>query len=137
MNSTSKVSKLRQARIARGFTLAQLAQLVGISHPTLSNYEKGTSVPSPAIFRKIQRVLNIDNAYNEFFSHAKHTGRRKKYKTGEKCKYDGCSKPPEANGLCMNHYVSIWKKKKRIETNRLLHNAWQALAEAQKERVPK
>lgn len=124
-------SVLRTARIARGFTLIQLAKLVGVGYATLSAYEAGTSVPSPKTFKKLKLVLKLGGEHSDFFSHIKRTGRKKKYQPGVTCTHEGCHRVPAAKGLCMTHYVNIWRKKKAREQKRMMHVVCEALAQSQ------
>lgn len=45
---------IAEARRARGYTQAQFAQLLRVSHTTLSNLERGKSVASETLQRAIQ-----------------------------------------------------------------------------------
>ena len=51
-------SRLKMARISRGFSLADLENLIGVSKQFLSQCELGTVSPSGAVIRKITEVLN-------------------------------------------------------------------------------
>ena len=39
---------LKRYRLFRGYTQAKLAERVGVKNTTISNYEKGVSLPDPA-----------------------------------------------------------------------------------------
>jgi len=51
--------RLRDAREVRGMSAASLADCIGISRQSVSQYEKGKQAPSPEILRKISETLNI------------------------------------------------------------------------------
>ena len=46
-------AKLKEARVARGLSLAQLSKLIGISSQAISQFEKGETKPSPATLIKL------------------------------------------------------------------------------------
>ena len=47
----------------RGYTQEEAARLIGISHDTLSNYERGKSFPDVPIIKKIEEVYKV--SYND------------------------------------------------------------------------
>lgn len=51
--------KIKEARVARGLSLAQLSELVGVSSQAISQYEKGDSTPNPSIVLKLVDVLDF------------------------------------------------------------------------------
>ncbi|TIC81930.1 helix-turn-helix domain-containing protein [Nocardioides sp. GY 10127] len=51
--------RLRALRRARGMTLVQLAELAGLSHPFLSQLERGLARPSMASLERISRALGL------------------------------------------------------------------------------
>ncbi|NER82648.1 MAG: ImmA/IrrE family metallo-endopeptidase [Leptolyngbya sp. SIO1D8] len=51
--------KLREAREARGYTGVLLAEQIGVTRATISNYENGKRTPTPEIFEKICEVLKF------------------------------------------------------------------------------
>ncbi|WHH59191.1 XRE family transcriptional regulator [Petroclostridium sp. X23] len=70
-------ARIRQARISRGLSLSDLADLVGVTKQAISQYELGSSEPSEAIMFKIMDILNypivffqkpIDSRYNNYSS---------------------------------------------------------------------
>jgi hypothetical protein len=111
----------------------QLSKLVGVGYATLSAYEAGISVPASKTFKKLKLVLKLNGEHSDFFSHVKRTGRKKKYQPGAICTHEGCDRIPAAKGLCMTHYVNIWRKKKVQEQKRMMHVVCEALAKSQKE----
>ncbi|THF73271.1 helix-turn-helix domain-containing protein [Cohnella fermenti] len=52
-------ARLTQAREARGYTLSQLSEAVGISHQAISKYENNLSQPSFDMLEKISDTLNM------------------------------------------------------------------------------
>ena len=48
---------LRETRTAAGLTQTALAHRVGLSRPTIHNYEAGKTYPSPDIYRSLIDVL--------------------------------------------------------------------------------
>lgn len=48
---------VRAARIAAGFTQADLAQRAAVRQPNLSAYENGRRTPSPVVLERIRRAL--------------------------------------------------------------------------------
>lgn len=55
--------QLKRARLARGFTMTELAELVGVSKQAISNYEKGENIPSAEVFAKIKQVLGFPTQF--------------------------------------------------------------------------
>jgi len=126
-------SKLKNARISLGFTLKQVSRLLGICYPTLSAYEGGTSVPSPEVFSKLQRILHLKEPYEAYFDHPKCPRRKKIYGEGSRCTIPGCDRIPAAKGMCMSHYVKLWKARIKQEQARLLYLTQQRLAEYERQ----
>lgn len=54
---------LKAVRVMRGYTQEEAARLIGISHDTLSNYERGKSFPDVPIIKKIEEVYKV--SYND------------------------------------------------------------------------
>lgn len=50
---------LKSARVNKGLTQAQAAELIGITTDTLSNYERGKSYPDVPIIQKIEKVYGV------------------------------------------------------------------------------
>jgi transcriptional regulator with XRE-family HTH domain len=48
---------LRKARLARGYTQDELAQLMGVDRTTISKYESGSRAPSIGVLIQIGRLL--------------------------------------------------------------------------------
>lgn len=63
-NSVIKPDRIRQARIARGYSLVELSEQVGVSKQAISQYEKGVSKPSDEIVRRLVDSLSLP--YNYF-----------------------------------------------------------------------
>ena len=52
--------RLREARVSRGMTQAELAERIGVVKSTVAGYETGRSEPNMEKFAQIMAVLNID-----------------------------------------------------------------------------
>jgi putative transcriptional regulator len=50
---------LRQARVAMGWTQAELAERVGVSRKTINTVENGVFVPSTVLALKLARALGV------------------------------------------------------------------------------
>ena len=57
--------KIRNARKAQGFTQRQLAEKIGVSNTSISNWEKGFSRPDADLIQKLCRVLRLQP--NDFY----------------------------------------------------------------------
>ncbi|MDD3839226.1 MAG: XRE family transcriptional regulator [Clostridia bacterium] len=55
--------RLRQARIIRGLTIQELADKIGVTRQSVSQYELGQSNPSSVVLRKIIMVLNFPKGF--------------------------------------------------------------------------
>lgn len=53
--------QIREARLKRGLTQEQLAELVGVHPRTYKNYETGKTVPRIPIIRKLCIALNTSS----------------------------------------------------------------------------
>lgn len=51
--------KIKEARMARGFNITELAEKVGVTRQTISKYECGELNPSAIVLRKISEALNL------------------------------------------------------------------------------
>ena len=51
--------KLRELRKQRGYTQQELADIVGVSNVSLSNYERGTQMPDVLTLTKIANALGV------------------------------------------------------------------------------
>lgn len=51
--------KIKEARVARGLSLAQLSKLVGVSSQAIDQYEKGVCTPSSAVMLKLVEALDF------------------------------------------------------------------------------
>ena len=56
-------SKLKKARICKGYTQESLAKKLGVSKVTICGYEKGTRVPSLNIFSELLDILEVEPNY--------------------------------------------------------------------------
>jgi putative transcriptional regulator len=52
-------NRVRAAREARGWTQAQLAELIGVSRKTVNTVENGVFIPSTVIALKMARALGV------------------------------------------------------------------------------
>ena len=52
-------NRLREARIAAGWTQAELAERVGVSRKTINTVENGVFVPSTVLALKLARALSM------------------------------------------------------------------------------
>lgn len=55
------MTDIKLARIERGLTQEQLAEMVGVSVMAISNYETGKRVPTAEVLSKIKAVLGMDD----------------------------------------------------------------------------
>lgn len=53
---------LEAARVNKGLTQKEAAELIGVSKDTLSNYERGKSYPDIPVLKKIEEIYGI--SYN-------------------------------------------------------------------------
>lgn len=51
--------RLRQARIDKGMNQEELAGAIGLTQASISQFEKGLRMPTPANIRKFAQILNI------------------------------------------------------------------------------
>lgn len=63
---------LKSARVNKGLTQVQAAELIGITPDTLSNYERGKSYPDVPIIQKMERVYGV--SYSELIFLPKENG---------------------------------------------------------------
>lgn len=56
-------ARLEQAREARGMTAVHLADLVGVTPQTISQYEHSVQTPRPEVTDKLSTCLNVNRAY--------------------------------------------------------------------------
>ncbi len=52
-------NRLRDARVAAGWTQAELAERVGVSRKTINTVENGVFVPSTVLALKLARALGV------------------------------------------------------------------------------
>jgi putative transcriptional regulator len=52
-------NRLREARLAAGWTQAELAERVGVSRKTINTVENGVFVPSTVLALKLARALDM------------------------------------------------------------------------------
>ena len=51
--------RLREARIDRGMNQGELADAIGLTQASISQFEKGLRMPTPANIRKFAQILDI------------------------------------------------------------------------------
>ncbi len=51
--------RLRRARINKGMSQVELARAIGLTQASISQFEKGLRMPTPANIRKFAQILNI------------------------------------------------------------------------------
>ena len=51
--------RLRKARIDRGMNQEQLARAIGLTQASISQFEKGLRMPTPANIRKFAQILDL------------------------------------------------------------------------------
>ncbi len=56
--SGSLVNRLRDARVAAGWTQAELAEQIGVSRKTINTVENGVFVPSTVLALKLARAFD-------------------------------------------------------------------------------
>ena len=56
-------ARLRRARLAKGMTIARLAEIARLSVSTVTDAEGGHVMPSLPVLRKLSRVLGVSIAY--------------------------------------------------------------------------
>jgi transcriptional regulator with XRE-family HTH domain len=54
--------KLRRARHRKGYSLREMARLVGVDHNVLWEYERGRRSPQPRSIRKLAETLEVEVA---------------------------------------------------------------------------
>ena len=53
---------LKAARVNKNLTQKEAAKLIGISEPSLSNYESGKTFPSVPVIKRIEEVYGVTYA---------------------------------------------------------------------------
>jgi transcriptional regulator with XRE-family HTH domain len=66
LSSLSICVRLRDARLARGLTLEQLAHLAGITGAAVSYIENGKTVPRADTIERLARALNVPRSWLAF-----------------------------------------------------------------------
>lgn len=54
------MKSLRRARTEAGFTIADASKKLGVTPQTLSNYERGISLPDVRIIKRIEDLYSIE-----------------------------------------------------------------------------
>ena len=68
---------LKAARINKNLTQREAALLIGVSVPTIANYEKGASFPDVPTIMKIEEVYGLPYSEINFFPQKKVNQRRR------------------------------------------------------------
>lgn len=55
--------RIKQARVSRGLSMVELADLVSVSKQAISQYEMGKNAPSKAILNSIASVLKYPTSF--------------------------------------------------------------------------
>lgn len=56
-------SRIKQSRLLRGYTQAQLAEKLNMTEANLSSYERGKSKPPLTVLERISEILNVKTNY--------------------------------------------------------------------------
>lgn len=56
-------SRIKQARVSRGYSMGELGDLVGVSRQAISKYEIGTYTPTEAVLSRIASVLRYEISF--------------------------------------------------------------------------
>ena len=56
-------SRIKQARVSRGYSMADLGDLVGVSRQAISKYEIGTYTPTEAVLNRIASALRYEISF--------------------------------------------------------------------------
>lgn len=52
--------QIRSARIAKGYSIRKMARLVGVSRPSIHNWESGEFHPRPHSARRLEALLGVE-----------------------------------------------------------------------------
>jgi len=99
-----KIKEFFDARKRHGLSLRQLAKLLGVSHEAVASYERGKYPPRKEVWIRVQEVLGMEGAVEDFWGRKSGTLSNARYDSDDRCKIDGCTKRPVAKGLCRVHY---------------------------------
>lgn len=103
---------LKELRQAKGLSVRQLSNLIGVSRQTICHYEADKCMPPEDIWVKLVDALGLEGIKREDLFRPRRPS-RKYFEGKDKCSAPGCDKVPVSNGLCVNHYVTSWRRKKR------------------------
>lgn len=56
-------TRIKTARLNRGFSQARLAEETGVSQPTIANWENGSHIPRKHAMIRISEVLDVEEAW--------------------------------------------------------------------------
>ncbi len=59
-------ARIREARLAAGLTLRDLARSIGVSETTLRNWEGSQNTPRPDLASRLQDQLGVDLGFGQF-----------------------------------------------------------------------
>ena len=57
------MSKIRDLRLAKGWTQEELGQMLNVQKAAVSKYEKGRVTPSNEVLKKISAIFNVSTDY--------------------------------------------------------------------------
>ena len=60
---TSLHTRIKEKRIERGFSQLDFGTAIGVSQPTVANWENGSHVPRPLALRKISHTLKVEQSW--------------------------------------------------------------------------
>lgn len=59
-------ARIKELRVSRGIEQADLAEMVGVSRQSISNIERGASIPRESTLNRILEVLGVEQAVISF-----------------------------------------------------------------------
>ena len=57
------MSKIKDLRLARGWTQEELGRMLNVQKAAVSKYEKGVATPSNDVLRKMSSIFNVSTDY--------------------------------------------------------------------------
>ena len=104
------ISKLRQARKAKGLSLKEVSQKLGVSIVSVHFYETSQNIPKEETWEKLKAILDIVGSYQDFFP-----GEKAPLTTNHgKCAIEGCERTQRSRHLCAKHYFLLYVCPKAI-----------------------
>ena len=94
--------RLREARLASGHTLTSLAEVLGVSHQAVQQWESGKDTPRPWRFADIEDAIEVDpGALSRWLRDAPKAGDHPPSTRGKRCFL------PYADGLRKRPHVTL------------------------------